>query len=153
MNNILSKIIKHASENVPFYRELYSKNKVDISVSDNQIEDIKKIPIVKKQSFLESDYSTISKESISKYYNNELISIPTSGSTGKCLNVFWDEVDYKKSLLPLWMLRKTRYGITPKDNPCFFFTNQYFENRIIHCEDIILNGNQMLINKSNWDKY
>ncbi len=42
MNNILSKIIKHASENVPFYRELYSKNKVDISVSDNQIEDIKK---------------------------------------------------------------------------------------------------------------
>ena len=25
MNNILSKIIKHASENVPFYRELYSK--------------------------------------------------------------------------------------------------------------------------------
>lgn len=61
MNNILSKIIKHASENVPFYRELYSKNKVDISVSDNQIEDIKKIPIVKKQFFLESDYSTISK--------------------------------------------------------------------------------------------
>lgn len=28
MNNILSKIIKHASENVPFYRELYSKTKL-----------------------------------------------------------------------------------------------------------------------------
>lgn len=153
---ILLKVIKHASENVPFYIELYSKNKVNfnnLNCFDDFKEVINKLPIVKKQVFLDSDYSILSKKSLNKYNEKELISIPTSGSTGKCLNVFWDETDYKKSLLPLWMLRKKRNGITPKDNPCFFFTNQYFENRVIRCEDIIFNANQMLVNKSNWDEF
>lgn len=42
MNNMLLKIIRYASENVPFYSELFNKNNIEISDLDNLIEDIKK---------------------------------------------------------------------------------------------------------------
>lgn len=45
----------------------------------------------------------------------------TSGSTGKCSEVFWRRADYSNSLLRLWLLRKKYYDIRPDSKLVYFF--------------------------------
>ena len=63
---------------------------------------------------------------------DELLIAQTSGSTGKCLNTYWNDEDSNNSMLPLWIARNRRYGIKSNDKACFFYTvtNQIdeFEN-------------------------
>lgn len=155
MNEQLYEIVKYARENVPFYRNLYNERNVDVRMFQD-IEyftrNFRGLPIVQKDLYIETDYLTISDQCHDDLKKKRLISVPTSGSTGKCLKVYWNQSDYRKSLLPLWMLRKKRYGITPKDKACFFFTNQYVDNCVDICGDIIINENHMLISKSNWNE-
>ena len=136
-------IVRYAKNRVPFYSKLYH----NISSEDKETL-FEKLPLVKKNNIINSEYSNISFDA-NEIDSKRLFYIPTSGSTGKCLKVIWKDTDYKNSLLPLWILRKKRYGIDPQDRLCCFFTNQYNGRAIAKCDDIIILKNKMLINKNN----
>lgn len=143
MNKRLFTIYKHAKENVPFYSNLYKDtyfNEKDFFIND--------LPLVSKNLLLDSEYSNIS-NIINNLDYTSIAHIPTSGSTGKFLDVMWRDKEYQSSLLPLWVLRKKRYQITPRDKLCCFFTNQYDGKNIVNCEDVFYYKNRMLIKKSN----
>ena len=55
-------------------------------------------------------------------YRGELLRNDTSGSTGKCLEVYWKKEDYMRSMYSLWFYRKKFYGINPWDKRCRFYT-------------------------------
>lgn len=46
-------------------------------------------------------------------YQGKLLRNDTSGSTGKCLEVYWKREDYMRSMFSLWFYRKKFYGIQP----------------------------------------
>lgn len=151
MRTNLFEIIYHACNTVPLYKQLYSDFKIGFNDKYDLFHNFEKIPLITKNTLIESEYSCISKNVIERFRNNELIKIPTSGSTGKCLEVYWDESDYRKSLIPLWLLRKKRYNVLPKDKKCLFFTNQYQNNRVACCPEMFFHRNELLISKNNWD--
>lgn len=117
MNSKLEKIVDFAYENVRYYT---SRNEIckDILLDKNW----EKIPILTKNEVILNQDFLISNPSIVKYANNQLRIEHTSGSTGKCLEVFWEESDYQRSLLPLYFRRRKYYGIHPDDKLCFFYT-------------------------------
>lgn len=57
-----------------------------------------------------------------RLYRGELLKNDTSGSTGKCLEVYWTREDYMRSMYPLWFWRYKFYGIRPWDRLCRFYT-------------------------------
>ena len=58
----------------------------------------------------------------SALYQNKLLKLHTSGSTGECMNIYWDKADYQRSLVPLFHRRKREHGIKPTDRFCYFYT-------------------------------
>lgn len=107
---------RHAYETVPLYREYAENHKLEI-----QNLELEEIPIMDKSFFLERGMATLSTKYVGKYLQNKLIHTRTSGSTGTYTEVFWDGMEKRKSLLPLWLYRKRYYGITPKDKMCYFY--------------------------------
>jgi phenylacetate-CoA ligase len=82
----LRSVVKYAYDNVPFYHTLYKQNGVDIG-SIQRLEDIQKLPIVKKDLFKSQKTDQI----VSKEYDlSTLKRVKTSGSTGTpfqvCIN-------------------------------------------------------------------
>lgn len=55
-------------------------------------------------------------------YQGKLLRNDTSGSTGKCLEVYWKREDYMRSMFSLWFYRKKFYGIQPWHKRCRFYT-------------------------------
>lgn len=53
---------------------------------------------------------------------NKLLHAHTSGTTGKCADIYWSMSECKRSLLPLWMARRTYYNIVPGDKYCYFYS-------------------------------
>lgn len=146
MRDKLSNMLVYAYKNVPFYKHLYEEKNINISNIDDFLF---KLPIAKKEMIINSEYSNLSKEFLTQYYGNELILMNTSGSTGQCLDVYWEMNDYKRSLFPLWIKR----SIKTSDKLCLFFANQYYENKIIEdVGDIIYSKNIMMVNKNNWNQ-
>lgn len=80
------------------------------------------LPIIEKDTILHSDY-IIANDYLVKDYNDELINLFTSGSTGHCLNVKWDKADANRSLSKLWFLRYFKFGVLPHDKYCYFFNS------------------------------
>ena len=122
-NLILNKqegMLKHAYETVPFYMELARRQGIDLE-SIHSWEDI---PCVTKGDLVLHNDSFISSHYLSEYLQGKLIHILTSGSTGKCANVYWNLGDCRRSLLSLWMKRKMYYNIDPHDKHCYFFTSR-----------------------------
>lgn len=79
----LHKIITEAANNVPYYRELFSKN--DIKVDDiHAIEDIAKIPLLEKEKIRKAPEEFIN----TKYRKSKIIKIHTTGTTGTPLKIF-----------------------------------------------------------------
>ena len=115
-----TKMIQHAYQTVPFYMDLCRKRSLDCETFKNW-EDI---PIICKEDLVLQNDSFISARHIAKYLQGKLIYTHTSGSTGKCANIFWDLADCKRSLLPLWLKRKRYYNIHPHDRYCYFFTGR-----------------------------
>jgi len=78
----LQKLIRHAYETVPFYKELFNKEKLkpdDIK----KIKDLQKLPILEKETLRSNQ-----KQLLSRYVTNETISFrQTSGATGVPLSI------------------------------------------------------------------
>lgn len=93
---------------------------VEEMTEENVTEKMKNLPIICKDEIVRDGVN------ISLDYGMEndgsIIMLQTSGSTGKCLNVYWDKTDFNKSLLSLWIYRKKYYEINPGDKMCYFYT-------------------------------
>lgn len=84
-NKQLRKLIEHAYETVPYYRQLFEKNQLkpkDIITN----EDLPKIPMLTKRDVKKHHNKLISKIFIKK----NLVHGHTSGTTGSPLNFYWD---------------------------------------------------------------
>ncbi len=118
-------IAKYAYENVPFYKDLVSA----------QITSWESYPIVDKKMLLQRRDTVFSPEYMRDLLTDKLEHVMTSGSTGDCLDVFWDKKQNRKSLISLWVKRKKYYGITPKDRRCYFFTTKIVKGEELYVEE------------------
>jgi len=122
MNNKLEEIVKYAYDKVPFYVKLLEE--LNLNIEGNNFDEIwDKVPVIDKNMMLDCNSgSNMSAEYVYLSMTGKLIQISTSGSTGKCMDIFWDEKDIRKSLLPLWIYRKRYHNINPDDKRCYFYT-------------------------------
>lgn len=119
-------IVDHAYKTVPFY--------CDKKLLHEKISDWDDIPIVDKNDLVMKNNAFISENYLGYFVRNELIYSQTSGSTGKCVDVYWYPADCNRSLLPLWMRRKKYYNINPHDKFCYFFTGRDLGNIDVEIE-------------------
>lgn len=112
----LKEIASFAYETVPLYSKLAEQN--NFCIEDMPFE---KLPIVDKSYYAGSASRGISAKSIGDYITKKLQRVFTSGSTGKCTEIYWKEEDTARSLLSLWLLRRKYYGISAKDKLVYFY--------------------------------
>lgn len=115
--------IANTYNNVPAYNRLLEEKGLMI----NELEH-KNLPVMTKDRMIENEDAAIAPMYVYKLLNGELINCRTSGSTGKYLDIFWDESDFKRSMLSLWYYRYKYYGIRTNDKMCFFYTINPEEN-------------------------
>lgn len=115
---------EYAYSSVPFYQNRFKEKPVDFE----------KLPVISKEDMVRNQGQNIAPAYIMEYLNGELELLLTSGSTGKCMEVYWDHSQVMRSLLPLWHLRKRYYGISPGDRYCFFFTTKVENGTVFETE-------------------
>lgn len=89
----------------------------------------------------------INSKCIKKYIDGKLMHVRTSGSSGHYLDIYWDEADYIRSMMPLWFMRKKYYGISPNDTLMYFFTEFPGEESHRYIKNQIGIGKKMLVGK------
>lgn len=128
--NSLNKMIEYAYLNVDYYHNLFDRLGINPKMV-NDISDLTKLPLLKK-SEIQKDFSSFISKEYQKYPKNQQVDLRrTSGSTGKCLKIYWGQKDNIRSLMPLWKIRKDLYGIDPKMNFCTFYSVRYSGNKIV----------------------
>lgn len=131
------KIAKYAYSTVMYYRELLKSEGIELSEFDFS-RNWSKIPLAKKEDAILHTTRMISEGYLGQLAMGNLKRMHTSGSTGTCLDIYWSEFDYQKSLIPLW-LNRWKYGkIRTRDKVCFFSTLfdekkdfEYYKNSLI----------------------
>ncbi len=121
---LFRELIDYAIDNVPYYRELFSKNNL-VGESFRSIDDIKKIPLLHRDIIQRNFNSIISEECMHFPLCNNIVVQRTSGSTGVFLKVLWSKQDSLKSLYRLWNLRTKYYDIDPLLKFCSFQSQGY----------------------------
>jgi phenylacetate-CoA ligase len=111
----VKKIVQHAYQTVPFYMNKAGGKSVNL---DEWLE----LPITQKNDLVQKNDSFISANYLADMLQNKLLHAHTSGTTGKCADIFWSMSECKRSLLPLWMARRTYYNIVPGDKYCYFYS-------------------------------
>ena len=119
------KMAEYAYQKVPFYNNL----------CDKPVTTWEDYPIIDKKMVLENKDSLFSPEYMMQYLNGQLERVVTSGSTGECLEIFWEKGQNIKSLIPLWKRRKEYYGILPNDKRCYFFSNKIYNGKDMDFEE------------------
>lgn len=85
VNENFNYIFQYATKNVPYYKKLVTNG--DINVTEiNNVSDITKLPIIRKEDIRNKPEEFLSQE----FKKNKLISINTSGTTGKTLTIYVD---------------------------------------------------------------
>lgn len=115
-NEQFLRIIRHAYESVPFYRELYDRYGVNLR-SIHGLHDIDQLPVISK-----TDVFSAGKNITSTHYNlnapNILVGL-TSGSTGTPLRVY--KTLYSQSYqFAIWWRHRARFGSHPSDSRITF---------------------------------
>jgi len=113
-NDKLRRLIKHAYENIPYYRNIMTARKLqpaDIS----KVEDLAKLPIITRE-----DVRINKSEMIARNFKpSQLIKGYTSGTTGSPLELVWDsEICHIKTVVD-WRQKRIA-GIAPGDKMAFF---------------------------------
>lgn len=116
----LKKIVNHAYTTTSFYINSADGNPV---FKDENIS-WESIPLTKKEDIVLSGDSFISSRYLSQYIMRKLLRVPTSGSTGKCVDIYWNSADNFLSLMPLLLKRKKYYNINSQDRHCYFYTGR-----------------------------
>ncbi len=144
----LNDIVHYAYTKVPLYMEVASSMdfepcKMDVT---NEWEGL---PLIKKNDMLLHRDACISIEHLPSLLRGSLMKVKTSGSTGKCLNVYWTLSDMRKSLMPLWMYRLRYYGVRPEDPHCYFYSSRNFGGEELEYEQF---GNRLGFSKNGLNK-
>jgi phenylacetate-CoA ligase len=84
----LIKLLKHAYENVPYYRDLFNELKFNPEISD--FEDLKKLPFLTKD-LIRTNYDKL----IDENYSGKKYKMNTSGSSGKRLDLVCNDELFK----------------------------------------------------------
>lgn len=111
----LINIVAHAYSKVPFYIDMKEEMKLELDQWNN-------IPVIEKEMLLTHASAFIEPQYL--LFDKEMFYTQTSGSTGKCLDVYWNHHDYIKSLITLWVYRKKYYDINPQDKHCYFYVGR-----------------------------
>jgi phenylacetate-CoA ligase len=113
-NRKLSALIKHAYENIPYYRKIMDSRKLKPS-DITRVEDLNKLPIITRE-----DVRANKEEMVAGNYKPaQLIKGFTSGTTGSPLELIWDnEICHVKTVVD-WRQKKIA-GIAPGDRMAFF---------------------------------
>ncbi len=103
----LRSLVRHAYENVPYYRERWKALKIapDDVRSRN---DLHKLPIVTKEEVRQNAHRFISQ----KASRRELLERHTSGTTGKALHFYMTE-EAVAFQWAVWWRHRGRFGVTP----------------------------------------
>lgn len=117
-------------KNVPVYYNLAK----ELGIDPDKAKEFEDFSIVNKNYMLKWGSGCISPEHTMEYLQGKLISCRTSGSTGQYLEILWDETDYKKSLIELWMKRVKYYNIYPHNRLTYFFTENGQDGLFISME-------------------
>ncbi len=137
--NRLERILHHAYTTTPFYMDSDDDYINDIRGKGfvlKEESDWEKIPLTKKEDIVLHKDSFISSHYLSLYLQEKLLQVSTSGSTGKCVEIYWSKSDNNRSLMPLWLKRKRYYQINPHDRHCYFYTGRKLGETDIETEDI-----------------
>ncbi len=95
---MLVKLMKYAKEHIPYYRELFLENDIDVEKED----DFYRIPILNK-----TEIQARFQDMISDEYNiDDLVMQKTSGSSGIPLKCYYDQKEKFRRGVALWNHRK-----------------------------------------------
>ena len=100
---MFEQMVKEAYEEVEVYRNKLNGRKLEWKNFDK---DFSELPLLEKNDILGHEGDMIPPRYIMDFYNEELLDTHTSGSTGKCLEVYWRAEDAKKSMYPLWFIEE-----------------------------------------------
>lgn len=154
-NDLLNKLLNHAYETVPYYKKSFD----DHNVKSEQNYNLNNIPILTKDMVVQSEDLFISDKYKNKYLSGGLILKRTSGSTGKCMNVYWLQNDFYISNIEAWKYRSLWYDISIKDKYINFHSTLYNNNNLINNPEMIIKRNTSIsfskttINKENIQLY
>lgn len=119
-NEKMKSILQYASVHVPYYKKLFEGN--GITTIGQEVQNyFNNIPILNKDVVLNNSDEFISDE----FKIEELDADRTSGSTGKILNIYWNDQDKIRSLMSLWSARKILHNILPTSKCCYFHSIAY----------------------------
>ncbi len=142
-------IAKYAYEKSIFYREFVGYRKINDGEKDTEEFEFEKLSIISKDDIVDSKVPILPIEYMIHDSNDEVITMSTSGSTGKTLKVEWNKSDYYKSMTELWILRKKYYGINPNDKMCYFYTTRNLGTEEVMESEI---GNTLGFSKTSLNK-
>ncbi len=109
-NRKLRSVIRHAYENVPYYRSLFSS--VGLSPEDiRTVEDLKHIPITTKDDLSNADLERITAKGTDL---SSCITTNTSGTTGKSLTIYLTKDEERTRRLVLFRTLLS-IGLSPRD--------------------------------------
>lgn len=155
MSDKLKNMILHAYQTVPYYKELFDKNRIDPAYIV-QKENLEILPILKKETIIEEQERFISKE----YCIEELFVENTSGSTGIPLKVYKSKKDRVMQGHILWKYRNKLFGVDTKSHYCTWHvkgTNIFkkdnrleFSAIMLDDENLELYAKELYIHKPSW---
>ncbi len=116
-------IVKNAYETVPFYHEYFKNAGVDVD-SIRKIEDLHKLPVVKKEEFKKQPSSQIVS---SNFDLNKLKRVKTSGSTGTPFEVYINSTEdaWRKAI---YMRANIACGQKARDNWVVLTSQTHFKD-------------------------
>jgi phenylacetate-CoA ligase len=103
----LKKLLKHAYDNVPYYRDLFNQHDIKIE-NINDLNDFKKIPYLDKDSVKKNVENLIAKN----FNKKDLFQTHTSGTTGKPLQ-FYEDLDCQQKEWAFVCHQWARVGYKP----------------------------------------
>ena len=132
----LEKILDYAVRNVDYYKNLYSE-----FGGGSLMDFFDQLPQLQKTELIQNMEQHVSNE-YKRYPHNQYVDLRrTSGSTGHFLRIMWDKRDNVKSLVPLWRMRHSYYGIVPEDKCVSFYTSTFYGNKLVQSPESELHDN------------
>lgn len=113
MNDKLKNVLLNANKNVPYYRDLFFKNNIDIT-NMSELSSFQRIPLLDKEA-ITNNFSNFISEA---YDSSELSYEYTSGSTGIPLKIAKSHKDRVMQGQIMWKNRISTYDITPDSPYC-----------------------------------
>ena len=136
----LTEMLKYVSNHNDFY-----KNRIKEYNVTNPL-DITSWPILTREELRINRFNMFSEEEKIEYFNNKLIRMSSSGTSGTPIDVYWNKEQYYRSMLNLWRLRKRYNNITPASRKLTIISspqnvagmNNYYSHKV--------NANTFIIN-------